>query len=435
MNPIEEYYSREDVQKFLLEFGKDREVVAVFRDQKFGKRPNILQTKDDILEEVKKGAISFHCSAEKFVNPLALEAGMPKEKIDELRIGWDLVIDIDIDSIEIAKIYAKVFCEFLKQYGIENFMIKYTGNKSFHIIVFSESFPKKYGNIDVPKSYIEISKKIIEYLKFNTKDKIRELLIEFFSLKDLLNLTKKSLNEILDEEKRIDPFKIAKIDIFGLRHLFRMPYAINEKTYRVSIPLNPKEIMNFDPQDATIENVKVNFDFLKKSKEDGLILLLQAIDWFEYKGLEKEIQKEIKEIQEIKGKIKIPFEFFPECIKKILSGLSDGRKRSVFTLITFLRNVGYSMEEIENIIYEWNKRNNPPLRESFIRSQLRWHAKQTRNLLPPNADNELFYKDIGIDHSQCCKLYGFKNPLVYAFKAYKKYLKENYESKRRKDRD
>ena len=34
----------------------------------------------------------------------------------------------------------------------------------------------------------------------------------------------------MDEEKRIDPFKVANIDTFGLRHLFRMPYAISEKT-------------------------------------------------------------------------------------------------------------------------------------------------------------------------------------------------------------
>ena len=170
----------------------------------------------------------------------------------------------------------------------------------------------------------------------------------------------------------------------------------------------------------------------KPKNEDGTILLMQAIDWFEYKGLEEEIEKEAIEIQKFEKKIKIPFEFFPACIKKILSGLSDGRKRSIFTLITFLRNCGYSIEEIEKVIYEWNEKNNPPLRETFIRTQLRWHARQQRNLLPPNAHNELFFKDIGIDHSECCDKYGFKNPLVYAYKMYKKYLKEkkkeNYES-------
>ena len=134
-------------------------------------------------------------------------------------------------------------------------------------------------------------------------------------------------------------------------------------------------------------------------------------------GLEKERVSEEKEIEEKKysGKTfekvelkNVTEDMFPPAIKKLLKGLDEGRKRALFVLLTFLRSVGFSAEEINKRVREWNEKNEPPLKEGYIRSQIDWHLKQKKKILPPNYTNDAFYRDIGlIDKKQ-----KVKNPLV-----------------------
>ncbi len=58
----------------------------------FAKRPNILQYPQDVSEFAKDGATSFHVSEEHWNNPMELEPGMSKKKLDKLRTGWDLIL-------------------------------------------------------------------------------------------------------------------------------------------------------------------------------------------------------------------------------------------------------------------------------------------------------------------------------------------------------
>jgi len=90
---ILKYYSRKDVQKKILESAKDREIgVKYGKDGGFGKRPDVLQFENDILELVKGGATSFHVSEERWKNPLLIETGMSKSQLDNIRKGWDLCL-------------------------------------------------------------------------------------------------------------------------------------------------------------------------------------------------------------------------------------------------------------------------------------------------------------------------------------------------------
>lgn len=415
LNIVKEYYSRKEIQEFLVEFGKNREVVSVYKDGKYGERPDVLLSSADVISKVEEGAIAFHCTAERFENPMLLSAGMLKEEFDNLRIGWDLVIDVDVKDFEIAKIATKCLIQTIKNYGVKSYLVKFTGGDSFHIIIFFESFPEKIGNRNVAKQYLEISRSLIEYIKHETEEELRKNLIEIIgNPKEIAERVKKQISEIYSENK-LDPFKVVNIDVFGLRHLFRMPYSLNEKTYLVSLPIDDKEILNFKKSFANPNEVKEVVK-IKKFKNDAEILVYQAIDWIERKGIEVEIKEMKEEIR--KRKIaKIPEEYFPPCIKNILTGLQDGRNRSIFVLITFLRNVGYTMEEIEKILEEWNKRNKPPLREGIIRTQFRWHLRQNRELLPPNCDHPVFYKDYGVCMpDEFCRL--IRNPLSYALKKY-----------------
>src|SRR3989344_9051573 len=88
------YYSRPDVQKAIFEFSKNREVAPSYMMESFGKRPDALEYIGDIFELVKKGATSFHCSEELWSQPLSLVTGMTEKQLNELRVGWDLILDI-----------------------------------------------------------------------------------------------------------------------------------------------------------------------------------------------------------------------------------------------------------------------------------------------------------------------------------------------------
>ncbi len=139
------YYSRPDIRKVMLEFSENRESIPRYYEG-FGKRPDAFQYETDILEQVKKGATSFHCSEELWSDPLEISTDMSRQDFDELRIGWDLLLDIDSPYLEYSKIYADLLVKQLKFYGIENVSVKFSGSKGFHIIIPWKAFPEEiYG--------------------------------------------------------------------------------------------------------------------------------------------------------------------------------------------------------------------------------------------------------------------------------------------------
>ena len=408
------WYSREPVRKALLQFAKNREVVSVFSDGSYGRRPDMINYDGDILQAVAEGTVAFHCSVERWENPMKLDVGMKKEDLDNLRIGWDLIIDLDVRDFEIAKICAKNFIEALKDHNLKNISIKFTGGKSFHIGIPFESFPSKVNEIPTSKLYPDLQEKIIEYLKFYIRDQLKEELLSNWSINEISQRCGKSLDEI-NLNGELDPFKVVNVDIFSSRHLFRMPYSLNENTLLVSLPIRIDRLKSFEKEDANIKKAKVEEVFLKVvEKEDATMLLIEALDWSSKNVIKNEepIHKTVK-VKKIEKGGKIPEEFFPPCIKKILEGLSDGRKRAIFILVTFLRNMNWSLEEIEKTIMDWNEKNKPPLRPNYLRTQLRWHFRQDRNLLPPNCDNKSFYEDMGLkkECEECIKM-KIKNPCL-----------------------
>ncbi|MFZ8830456.1 MAG: hypothetical protein ACO2OO_03340, partial [Candidatus Aenigmatarchaeota archaeon] len=114
------WYSREKVRKAILDFAKNREVVSVFSDGSYGRRPDCLNYDGDILQAIAEGTVAFHSSVERWENPMRLDVGMKREDLNNLRIGWDLLIDLDVKDFEIAKIATKKFIEALKDHGVKN---------------------------------------------------------------------------------------------------------------------------------------------------------------------------------------------------------------------------------------------------------------------------------------------------------------------------
>src|SRR3989338_6004284 len=98
------YYSKPEIQKAIFEFSIQREICPLYFEG-FGKRPDSFQYIGDIFELVKKGATSFHCSEELWHDPLKLSTELPKNHFNELRKGWDFILDIDSKYVDYSKIY------------------------------------------------------------------------------------------------------------------------------------------------------------------------------------------------------------------------------------------------------------------------------------------------------------------------------------------
>ncbi|MCX6711534.1 MAG: hypothetical protein NT139_00655 [Candidatus Woesearchaeota archaeon] len=411
MNKILEYYSRGDIQKELLRVAKDREVAVKFGEAGFGRRPDILQYEQDIFELAKQGATSFHASEERWRDPLRLEPGMSKRQLDELRIGWDFFIDIDCKFLEYSKITAMILLEALRFHDVKNFNVKFSGGTGIHILIPFESFPDRVNDLDTKLLFPDGTRVIANYLKNLIKDRLSEKILEISTLEEISQRVKKPLSK----EGKFDPFSVLEIDtqLISSRHMFRLPYSINEKTSLVSVPIDPNKIMDFNLSDAKIENVKVDVKFFNEVKEkDGSRLIMQAFD-YDSKSI-KQSEYIVKQEKKYElPKQAISEKYFPPCVLEILKGLKeDGRKRAIFILANFLRNTGYNMEQIKDILLDWNKKNYEPLREGYIISQLNWFKNQKQSILPPNCSNEDYYKSIGVcKPDNLCKM--IKNPVNY----------------------
>ena len=124
------YYSRSDVRKAIFDFSKNRECIPRYFEG-FGKRPDSFQYETDILEFVKRGATSFHCSEELWSDPLEISTELSKSEFDNLRIGWDLLLDVDSPYFEYSKIYTQLLIDALEFHGIKNLGINIQAQRVF----------------------------------------------------------------------------------------------------------------------------------------------------------------------------------------------------------------------------------------------------------------------------------------------------------------
>ncbi len=419
---ILEYYARDDILEAIIAHAQEREAVGSFFDGTYEKRPNILQYKNDVLQLVKKGVVSFHLSVERWKNAMALNT----ENYNEMRSGWDFVLDIDSKlGIEESQTAALLICRLLKKYGIKNYGIKFSGRRGFHICVSWEAFPKTVDYKPLARMYPDAPRILARFIR----RKIARVLMKKLIKK---RGSVKELTEILGEPpSKMSPFYFVEIEKdWGARHLFRAPYSLNEKTWNVSLPITLQQLKNFTVDIAQPKKVKAEEKFFISEENEAQDLLLEALDWHAMHKKE-ETKKEPKKL--VVYERKVPEEFFPPCVKTILAGLSDGRKRSIFTLVSFLKMMNWPPEEIESAVLEWNERNQPPLPRSIVLSQLRWNLINQRT--PPNCTNETFCKSIGlydicsktVDHSK------IKNPIAYPYRLMKerKKLREDKKAVKR----
>ncbi len=409
MNEILKFYSRKDIQKEIANFAKNREVGVRFKES-FGKRPEIIQFSSDVGEFAKQGATSFHVSVERWKDPLNLSSGLSRKQLDDLRSAWDLIIDIDSKFIEYNKKAALLLVNALQFNGLKNIGCKFSGGTGIHLFIPFESFPKKVNNIETRLLFPEAAQAIATYLKKLIEPHLRDQILSLNSVKEISKNLSIPLDK-LTEKNQFNPYSILEIDsqLITSRHMIRAPYSINEKTNLVSIPIQPNEINQFTPKTAKMQNVEVKnlfFNPEKSEQEEAKQLLMQALD---FESKQKKPQNEKREQYNIPEE-EVSEKLFPECITKLLEGVkSDGRKRAVFILVSFLQHMGWSYEKIQTALLEWNKKNYEPLRDGYILSQVNWFKRQPNKILPPNCDHESYYKTMGVKCSFC----KYKNPVNY----------------------
>ncbi len=384
------YYSRPDVRKCLYSFSKNREVVPRYFEG-FGKRPDCPQFESDIIELAKKGATSFHCSEELWKDALELATGMNESQLNELRTGWDLLIDVDSKYLDYSKVAAELLVKALEYNGVKNIGVKFSGGKGFHIIVPWKAFPKKVQDKETKNMFPIFPRAICAYLNEMIKNELIERITE------MMTKDRKSYVKDFEAPKQVMP----DIVLVSSRHLFRMPYSLHEKSSLASVVIDKNKIRSFEITDANPMKVQIK-NFIPESIEgEATELLMQALD---YKPVESKSSLSSspsspssyagKNFEEIIIKDLTP-DLYPPSIKKILEGMKeDGRKRALFILLNFFRSLKLEQEKVEKIIGEWNQKNYNPLEAGYIKSQIQWHFKNPVRL-PPNFDKP-HYKEIGL---------------------------------------
>ena len=390
------YYSRPEIQKAIFDFSQNRETIPKYYEG-FGKRPDSMQYPSEVFAAAQKGATSLHCSEELWKDPLKISTSLNEKQLNELRTGWDLLIDIDSKYIDYSKVMAELVIKMLNFHGVKNIGIKFSGSKGFHIIVPWKAFPKEINDIKTSDMFPRYPRIILSYITERIKPELVKKITGISSSNEYV--------KDVEESEKVIPDMI----LVSPRHLFRAPYSLHEKTALASVVINPDDLKNFHPRDADPMKAVVR-NFIPDAKEgEASMLLMQALDWHKENNLdEKEKSYEAKTYQPIKLE-KISDEYFPPSIKKILQGLSDGRKRALFVLINLFRSIGMERDELEKRVYDWNNKNAMPLKEGYIKAQILW-SYRNKIVPPPNYDKD-YYKGIGIIPTDEERRY--KNPVNY----------------------
>ena len=494
LSRVLKHYKRLDVQNEIVKAAAGKEAVGSFEGKGYAKRPDVLVYANDVLEQVKNGVTSFHLSEETWSNPQRIATEMKKNEYDNLRTGWDLVLDIDCPQWEFAKIVTWLFIRSLQEHGIKSITAKFSGNKGFHIAVPFEAFPERIHETPTKDLFPEGPRKIAAYLLDyigNRHVEVKEDKVIFggqssYDINELTQKTGKTSEELVKrycincgkkaaEEKTqtqftcpqcesviiadaqylqcpkckilmekttlegkkccakrkivsvFNPLAIVEVDtvLIAPRHLFRAPYSYHEKSGKVSVPIDPNKILEFEKKDAEPDIIQVGkYPFLTREgviPGEGKKLLVEAFDFVarkehkiqELDELEKGERREGKEFEEIN--FAVPDKFFPPCMQLISAGLKDGKKRAVFIITNFLTSCGWDYEKTEDWLREWNKRNPEPLRDQYYLGQVRYAKQTKKKVLPPNCDNLAYYKAFGVcKPDMFCKY--IKNPANYAIK-------------------
>ncbi|MBI4182066.1 MAG: hypothetical protein HY520_03815 [Candidatus Aenigmarchaeota archaeon] len=383
--------------------------MGVNRDGLFNTRPNMVVYPDDIRTQIRQGAVEFHCSLERWANPMLLHA--------EQRQGFDLILDLDCKRVEHGKAAALVLIAALERHGIQGYSLKFSGNRGFHLGIPWESLPQEIGGQPTASLFPEVARTVGLYLREVVRLPLAQALLLLGSAEQLAEQAEKPLDIVLAGEG-IDPFQVADIDpvLISPRHLFRMAYSLNRKAYLVSLPLTKEQLTGFAPEQALPERVRPRLGYLDQGRPgEANLLFMEALDW-----AARQRKQERRPGRKVDYTRKIPEQQFPPCIKLIQQGLQDGRKRALFILQNFLQTMKWPAQDQEDFLRAWNQKNRPPLPEQQLLQSLRY--SQNRKPYPPPNCTAAWYVDLRVCQPDqiCISRESLKNPVNYPFRLMKR---------------
>jgi hypothetical protein len=314
LRQVLDYYSRQDIQSFLMDFGKGREVVGVYKSGSYSARPGTIVYPQDILAMVKEGSLEFHCSLERWSQPMSLKM----DNYESLRSGWDIVFDLDCEVFEHGKIAAKVLSWALEKHGIKGYWLKFTGGTGFHFGITWESIPKTIDYKPAVRMFPELPRSIGLYLREYMRDRLERELLKSYQMEQLAEQVKRGVGEISGQSSILDPFKIVELDtvLLSPRHLFRMPYSLNKNSFLVSLPLKPSELEDFrrEHADPLTQSIKVRKGLFEKAEHnEAEMLIAEAVDW----ASKRRRREERKAFYRETIKEAVPKDLFPPCVKNM----------------------------------------------------------------------------------------------------------------------
>ena len=321
-----------------------------------------------------------------------------------------------------------------------------SGNKGFHIAVPFEAFPTEINGTDKKLLFPEVARVVAAYIKDHIEDEMAKQILQsvggdYQKIKErtgveeskLIYYTKGPMGGRI-AKLNVDSFIEIDTILIASRHLYRMPYSLHEKSGLMSLPIPNNQVMNFKKPMADPSKFMAPLaTFLDRTCPNGpsaTNLVRQAYD-YQTKAKEKERfhnlseslkEKKEKDFQDIEITSALTEEFFPPCIKLLLNGIEDGKKRAIFVLINFLGKLGWTKLAMKKFLMDWNKKNPEPLREGYILGQLaHFNPKDTK--MPPNCNNDGYYPALQVcKPDQLCK--HINNPVNYSIIMYRKHLEK-----------
>lgn len=243
------------------------------------------------------------------------------QEIEKALLYGNLYLDFDdVNNFENARedvIHTLSFFKIVYKIPNDQVKIYFSGNKGFHLIV-----PKEVLGIEPDKNLNGIFKVIAEQVKT-------------FSV-----------------------HKTVDLQIYDNKRLFRIPNSMHGKTMLYKIILTPDEL--FSLSEKQIKELAKH----PRSLNLPLNLSFNPTAHNQYLEAVKTYQKNVEE-QNIKAKgyrYKKTLNIVPECITNILeSGAEEGsRNITIACLTSFYKSSGKTLDEIIDLINDWNSRNIKP---------------------------------------------------------------------------
>lgn len=262
------------------------------------------------------------------------------EKIDEAELYGNLYLDFDdANNFNNARediIHTLSFFKIIYKIPSDQMKIYFSGHKGFHLIV-----PKEILGIKPDKDLNSIFRVIAEQVN------------------------------------NFSPHKTVDLKIYDNKRLFRTPNSMHGETHLYKIILTPNELLNL-----TEEEIK---NLAKQPRYLNLPLKLEVnpIANNQFLKAKEECERRLKEIQKRSKnfRYKKKLNIMPNCIKNILeNGAEEGsRNITIACLTSFYKESGKTLDEIIDLIDEWNSRNKKPTPTREMKSTIKsiFHSEKT----------------------------------------------------------